>query len=37
MSDEKVKKDYIPGHGDSVDVAIIGAAWDKDRGRELRG
>ncbi|KDQ61659.1 hypothetical protein JAAARDRAFT_31124 [Jaapia argillacea MUCL 33604] len=32
----KLKKDYIPGHGDTVDLAIVGAAWHKDRGRELR-
>ena len=33
----KVKKDYIKGHGDCIDVAIVGASWDKERGRELRG
>lgn len=33
----KLKKDYIPGHGDTVDMAIIGASWEKVRGRSLRG
>ncbi|KAH9462629.1 hypothetical protein MJO28_002604 [Puccinia striiformis f. sp. tritici] len=31
----KVKKDYIQGCGDTADYAIIGAAWDSKRGREL--
>ncbi|OAV99744.1 hypothetical protein PTTG_00480 [Puccinia triticina 1-1 BBBD Race 1] len=31
----KVKKDYIAGYGDTADYAIIGAAWDQNRGREL--
>ncbi|KAI9618950.1 hypothetical protein H4Q26_012207 [Puccinia striiformis f. sp. tritici PST-130] len=31
----KVKKDYIQGCGDTADYAIIGAAWDSRRGREL--
>lgn len=29
--------DYITGYGDTADYAIIGAAWDRDRSRELRG
>jgi DNA ligase-4 len=33
----QLKKDYIPGYGDTVDLVIIAASWDKNRARELRG
>ncbi|KAI0630766.1 hypothetical protein C8Q77DRAFT_1135097 [Trametes polyzona] len=32
----KLKQDYIPGHGDSVDLVLLGASWEKERARELR-
>ncbi|KAF9556668.1 DNA ligase/mRNA capping enzyme [Agrocybe pediades] len=32
----KLKKDYIPDCGDSVDLLILGASWEKVRGRTLR-
>lgn len=33
----KLKKDYIPGFGDCIDLIIVAAGWDRDRARELRG
>ncbi|KAG6844737.1 hypothetical protein H0H87_004069 [Tephrocybe sp. NHM501043] len=32
----KLKKDYIPGYGDTVDMAIVGVSWERERGRVLR-
>ena len=31
------QRDYIPGMGDCLDLAVIGMGWDRDRARELRG
>ncbi|KAI0761805.1 hypothetical protein BD413DRAFT_646329 [Trametes elegans] len=32
----KLKQDYIPGYGDTVDLVLLGASWEKERARELR-
>lgn len=34
---DRQQRDYIPGVGDCVDLAILAIGWDKDRARELRG
>ncbi|KAF5351502.1 hypothetical protein D9758_007192 [Tetrapyrgos nigripes] len=31
----KLKRDYIPGLGDSIDLILLGAVWDKERAAEL--
>lgn len=31
----KLKKDFIPGCGDTLDFIILGARWDQKRGNEL--
>lgn len=33
----KMKKDYIPGLGDCADFVVLGAGWERERGRELGG
>ncbi|EFI27392.1 hypothetical protein CC1G_14863 [Coprinopsis cinerea okayama7 len=32
----KVKKDYIPNFGDTIDMVLVGASWEKNRARDLR-
>jgi DNA ligase-4 len=32
-----MKRDYIPGLGDTVDLVLLGASWDAKRARELNG
>ncbi|GAA6016518.1 hypothetical protein JCM11491_002348 [Sporobolomyces phaffii] len=31
----KLKKDFIPGAGDTLDFVLVGASWQKHRAREL--
>lgn len=33
----QLKRDYIPGLGDCLDMVILGAGWQKDRAIELGG
>lgn len=33
----KIKRDYLPDAGDQLDFVLLGACWEKIRGRSLRG
>jgi DNA ligase-4 len=33
----QLKKDYIPGLGDTLDMCVVGAAWEKEKARDLGG
>lgn len=33
----KMKKDYIPGYGDNLDLVVVGASWNPERARKLFG
>lgn len=33
----KLKKDFIPGAGDTIDFEVVGASWQVKRARELLG
>lgn len=33
----KLKKDYMPDAKDHINMVILGACWEKSRGRTLRG
>ncbi|KAG6805645.1 hypothetical protein H0H93_004364, partial [Arthromyces matolae] len=32
----KLKRDYIPGYGDTIDMVIVGVTWERERARKLR-
>ncbi len=34
---QQLKRDYIPGLGDTADLVVFGASWEKERGRMLEG
>jgi DNA ligase-4 len=36
-TDLRSQKDYIPNLGDCIDLVMLGAGWDMDRARGLRG
>lgn len=33
----KLKKDFIPGAGDTMDFEVVGVSWQLKRARELLG